>query len=208
MKISGIYKIVNKINKKYYVGSSNNIVGKRFHNHKNQLNSNKHINTHLQNAWNKYGEHNFDFIIVEKLKELDLLIVEQRYLDIAKLEKDKCYNISFVAGKIEMTDEIKRKISNSKKGITSGNKNPMFGKTHTEESINKIKLARSKQIFTEEQKNKSIQSRIKKETYKFQNIKTNEIFTGTQYEFRNYTKLNPYMLLKRIRKQYCGWIIV
>jgi hypothetical protein len=48
MKISGIYKIINKINNKYYVGSS------------------KHINPHLQNAWNKYGQNNFDFVITEE----------------------------------------------------------------------------------------------------------------------------------------------
>jgi group I intron endonuclease len=107
MKISGIYKIINKVNGKYYVGSSKQILehNGRFYEHKRLLRQNKHINPHLQNAWNRYGEDNFNFVLVENVNELNLLIVEQKYLDIAKLEKHKCYNISFIAGKVEMTDK-------------------------------------------------------------------------------------------------------
>lgn len=98
-KVSGIYKIINKINGKYYIGSSQNICGNcfsRWEDHLRDLRKNKHDNPHLQNAWNKYGEDNFEFIIVEKTK-LDFKIlkdIEQKYLDISKTEKDKCYNIS------------------------------------------------------------------------------------------------------------------
>ena len=57
-KISGIYKIVNKVNGKYYVGSSNDVLKTRFYEHKRLLTKNKHFNVKLQNAWNKYGESN------------------------------------------------------------------------------------------------------------------------------------------------------
>src|SRR3989304_1436717 len=67
-KISGIYKIINKTNGKYYVGSSNDIIGRWF-THKSQLNRNNHCNPHLQRAWNKYGKDNFEFIIVEEKKK-------------------------------------------------------------------------------------------------------------------------------------------
>ena len=63
-KISGIYIILNKINNKYQVGSSvklNNRNGQ----HWSLLRCNKHGNPKLQNAWNKYGEENFEFHVVE-----------------------------------------------------------------------------------------------------------------------------------------------
>ena len=71
----------------------------------------------------------------------------------------------------KLNDETKKKISKSLKGKYIGNKasmygkigelNPFFGKTHTHTSIEKIKKARSKQIFSEETKNK-ISNRLKK----------------------------------------------
>lgn len=59
----GIYKIQNNVNGKIYIGQSVNIE-KRWKEHIYELNANKHINKHLQSAWNKYGKNNFDFTIV------------------------------------------------------------------------------------------------------------------------------------------------
>jgi group I intron endonuclease len=76
----GIYRIKNKINEKCYYGSSKNIE-KRWKTHLNQLRNKKHVNCILQNAWNKYGEDNFIFEIVEEC-ELEILFdTEQKYLD-------------------------------------------------------------------------------------------------------------------------------
>lgn len=140
MKICGIYKIINKADQKYYVGSSNNIQ-KRWSQHKKELNRNSHINSHFQNAWNKYKEDNFILKINEEISQNELLITEQKYLDIAKNEQDKCYNISFIAGRVDMTNEIKQKLSISHKGLLSGENHPMYGKHHSNESKNKIKTS-------------------------------------------------------------------
>lgn len=77
----GIYKIINKVDGKCYYGSSKNIE-KRWLRHINELNKNKHINILLQRAWNKYGEDNFLFEIVEECEIINLLNVEQKYLDL------------------------------------------------------------------------------------------------------------------------------
>ena len=61
----GIYKIQNLINNKVYIGQSVDIE-KRWSTHKTELKNNYHYNIHLQNAWNKYGEENFEFSIVEE----------------------------------------------------------------------------------------------------------------------------------------------
>ena len=61
-KISGIYKIVNKVNGKYYVGRSKNITGShngRWYHHTHKLKYNSHNNKHLQSAWNKSSLDNF-----------------------------------------------------------------------------------------------------------------------------------------------------
>jgi hypothetical protein len=65
---SGIYKIINKIDGKYYVGSSKNITmgcDCRFKSHLRYLKSNNHSNDYLQYAWNKYKKDSFEFKIVE-----------------------------------------------------------------------------------------------------------------------------------------------
>ena len=60
--ISGIYKITNNVNGKFYIGSSQNI-SRRWYDHKRELRIQKHHNKYLQRAWNKYGEENFSFEI-------------------------------------------------------------------------------------------------------------------------------------------------
>jgi group I intron endonuclease len=60
----GIYKIENKANGKVYIGQSANI-NKRWIEHRSNLNNNRHPNRKLQNAWNNYGQDNFDFNILE-----------------------------------------------------------------------------------------------------------------------------------------------
>jgi group I intron endonuclease len=91
---SGIYKIINKISGKYYVGSSKD-VKKRWCEHKTKLNKNCHVNDYLQNSWNKHGKEKFNFVIVESVSPNQLTTVEQKYLDIAKRERNKCYNLTF-----------------------------------------------------------------------------------------------------------------
>jgi group I intron endonuclease len=72
--ISGIYQIKNLKNNKIYIGSSKNIK-ERFLQHKYNLKNNKHCNPILQNSWNKYGEENFEFIIIEIIN--NTLLIEK-----------------------------------------------------------------------------------------------------------------------------------
>ena len=76
----GIYSITNLVNNKVYVGSSTNI-NHRFITHKSRLRNNIHCNKHLQNAWNKYGEENFKFEVIEECEEDKLTEREQYWID-------------------------------------------------------------------------------------------------------------------------------
>ena len=234
MRISGIYKIVNKINGKYYVGCSNNIY-KRWEEHKRFLINGKHHNSHLQKSWNKYGESNFDFILMESII-IDLLkITEQKYLDIAKLERHNCYNSSFISDKIEMTDETKRKIglsalghkrnlgrkyepitaqkraisrrSNGKPWITESTK-IKIGLSNKGKPRHTIESIRSMREKLKGRKPNNLDSTI----IRFKNQKTNEEFTGTKNEFIkkfNLLKQPVYAIINgntRL-KSYKGWTV-
>lgn len=123
--ICGIYKIENVSNKKVYIGESVNIYS-RWRDHKSSLKSGKHYNTHLQNAWNKYGESNFVFSIVEKCEKDKLNEMEMYYIDLFDSLKNG-YNLT--AGGEGMncyvyTQELREKRSKQ----LSGKNNPMFGR--------------------------------------------------------------------------------
>ena len=89
---TGIYQIVNLLNNKKYIGSSINLK-KRKTNHFNNLKNKKHLNRHLQAAYNKYGKENFSFEILLYCKKEDLIFYEQRMIDSYDLKKE-LYNSS------------------------------------------------------------------------------------------------------------------
>jgi group I intron endonuclease len=88
----GIYKIINVVNNKFYVGSAVDLK-RRKSRHFSELRNNKHNNRHLQAAWVKYGEQVFVFVVVEELADdADLLAAENVWLK-QHVGKEYCYNI-------------------------------------------------------------------------------------------------------------------
>ena len=91
---SGIYKIINVLNNKMYIGSTKNFK-KRFQTHLRMLRKNKHHSIKLQRAYNKYGEENFKFEIVEECEYTKNLIIERENYYIKKFNsKENGYNIA------------------------------------------------------------------------------------------------------------------
>jgi group I intron endonuclease len=116
-KVSGIYKITNVKNGKFYIGSSTDVKG-RIRGHRYLLNSGKHENIHLLSAWNKYGKRAFIFEILEtNLNKILLEVKEQEYIDTLKPQ----YNMVLKANtRLEknhvMAEATKEKISRSLTG--------------------------------------------------------------------------------------------
>jgi group I intron endonuclease len=77
---TGIYKILCTANNKFYIGSSIDIY-KRFVDHKYKLKRRLHSNTHLQRAWDKYGNEKFTLSILEECSREMLIEREQYWID-------------------------------------------------------------------------------------------------------------------------------
>lgn len=89
-----IYKIVNKENGKFYIGSTID-QKKRKRRHFNELRNGKHHCLFLQRAYNKYGDDCFEFIPkeVEVVNEKGLRKLEERYIGYC-WNSGKLYNTS------------------------------------------------------------------------------------------------------------------
>lgn len=77
-KRPGVYKIINLVNNKIYVGSSIDLY-KRKSSHFSALRNNFHCNKYLQSSYNKYGENNFIFDVIEYIDDKDKLLDREQY---------------------------------------------------------------------------------------------------------------------------------
>lgn len=134
--ICGIYRIINTLDNKYYIGSSINIY-KRWSRHIRDLNKNKHHSVKLQRAWNKYGKQRFIFEILETCEPIKdtILLIEQKYLDLHPYYN--CLYFSRNSLGYKHTEESLTKMSE----VRMGNKNCRYGITLTNEVKSKIKKA-------------------------------------------------------------------
>lgn len=160
----GIYQIRNGINGKIYIGSCsdelNQIEGRIEYGHFYRLRKGTHPNPKLQYAWNKYGEDNFSWSILQELTDItDILDIETEWINKTGCYKDDIgYNIAKDAlapmkGR-KMSDEAKKKIGDKSRGkkISEEHKEILRNRIVSEDTKKKIREARSKQIFSEEHK--------------------------------------------------------
>ena len=137
---SGIYKITNIKNGKFYLGSTKDFT-RRQGDHFRDLKNGDHINKHLQNAFNLDGEENFKFEIIETCEESNLIILEQHYLDTLTPFRENGYNICLQSKGGNTYDNLSEedKLIFKEKSKNFGIDNGMYGKSHTDESIQKQK---------------------------------------------------------------------
>lgn len=184
----GIYKIENIVNGCLYIGSSVNLK-KRFKDHVRLLKQNRHHSTKMQNSWNKYGEDNFIFEILECCDKNELLIKEQFFLD----SYNPNLNICKVAGNklgVKMSDKQKQFLSEINKGkklsdetkqkISLGNlgKTRNKGVLKSEDIKQKISLSCLGKTFSEETKVKLSNKRKLREITEETKLKMSESHNG------------------------------
>lgn len=122
-QVMGIYKIVNSVNGKAYVGQSQNIK-KRVAEHFRLLRNGKHNNPRLQNAFNKYGEDSFVWTVEVWCEDVN---------DLDGIEE------AFLSGEAHFVEPLFYNIADFSKA-------PMRGKAHSEEARRKISLACQKKV--------------------------------------------------------------
>ena len=159
MKKSGIYSIINIETGQRYIGSSSDIDG-RISRHLYHLKNNNHPNNYLQNSWNKYGECNFIFHIIEFCQKDKCLEYEQIYIDGLNPE----FNISLSASA------------------------PMKDRTHSKETIEKLsgRTPWNKNVKRTEEEKRYMSFRKKEEL----NKKPPEFFQKISDRSREYIEKN------------------
>lgn len=151
--IIGVYKISNVLSDRYYIGYSKNII-KRFCVHRCKLKNSCHDNIFLQRAYNLDGEDKFIYEIIHRCNtEKEAKEIELQYLTDLSI-RDKLYNLNYnnsggdlltnhpdkesIKDKISKTcAETISKMSSEERKQKYGNigeRNGMYGKTHTEEA--------------------------------------------------------------------------
>jgi len=194
-------------------------------NHRIDLRKQSHKNVHLQSAWNKYGEKNFDFIIIVEfhhdVNRNYLLTEEQKYLDVAKSEKCKCYNLCFDASGGELTELSRQKISFKNRGERNG----FYGMRHSDNSIAKMKFFRKNRVGKlapnygkkhsketieryKNMRNGSKNSAYDTKVYNLFNVDTNQVVSDTMFNLRTRFQFNRKVLSQLINghiKSYRRW---
>lgn len=169
----GIYKIYNITNDKFYLGSSTMKIFKRIQHHFLELKRNNHKNKHLQNAWNKYGENNFEFVVIENIDKSECLKREQELID--EIGINNLYNINPLAsGTPNMSKEtIMKRSATMKEKYKKGEMKSNFFKGHIPWNKNKkqgeidysflkgVKKTKTKKLI---ESRKTIQENMKNKT--------------------------------------------
>lgn len=113
----GIYVITSLKNSKVYIGQSMHIE-KRWAEHKKALETNSHYNSHLQRAWNKYGEQSFMFSVLEECSVDQLNEREQYWIDYyGGINSNKNYNFREGGSRGSFSDDVIRVMSENTKRL-------------------------------------------------------------------------------------------
>lgn len=181
MRISGIYKIQNKINNKVYIGKSINIK-QRAINHKCALKNktrSKDTNRYLYNSVQKYGIENFKFVIIEKIEnptETLLFDRELYWMDYYNsCNSNHGYNLRRDSStKCIVHDNTRKLMSLTRQGVNNSNYNNKWT-DDMKSTMSNIAIDRHKsgKYYNQEWKNKLAES--SKLMWKDENIRNSII---------------------------------
>lgn len=138
----GIYRLYWNNNNYYYYGQAVDLQ-RRKSTHKGSASKNKHKNPKIQAIVDKYGM--FEFQIIVHCSNEHLNFLEQRYLD-EHFSNEWCCNLCPTAssskGRVYTGKALEAIRQISKNRNFNGERNPFYGKTHSEETKAKIALSR------------------------------------------------------------------
>jgi group I intron endonuclease len=179
----GVYVIENLVNDKVYIGSSTMKVGKRIEHHISMLRAGKHKNTHLQNAFNKYGETSFCALVVENTEKHNALEREQYWID--EKEKENLYNINPLAsGTPSMLKEtILKRAETMRKKYASGELVSNFKKGHIPWNKGKTDIDYSYLKGVKKTKSEKVLNKLKRQSEEIRKNSPNVYVYDLNYNF-------------------------
>lgn len=179
----GVYVIKNLMNSKIYIGSSTMRIIKRIEHHISMLRARKHKNTHLQNAFNKYGEINFCASVIETTEKHNTLEREQYWID--REEKENLYNINPLAsGTPSMSKEtILKRAETMKKKYASGELESNFKKGHIPWNKGKTDIDYSYLKGVKKTKSEKVLDKLKKQSEQFRDLSPRVYVYDVNYNF-------------------------
>jgi len=179
----GVYVIKNIINNKLYIGSSTMKVLKRIEHHVSMLRANKHKNTHLQNAFNKYGEDNFHVLIIENTEKHITLEREQYWINYHDF--NNLYNINPLAsGTPSMSAEtILKRAETMKRKYASGEIKSNFIKGHIPWNKGRTDIDYSFLKGKKKTKSQKVMDKLKKQSEEIRNLSPKVYIYDKNYNF-------------------------
>lgn len=183
-KTTGIYAIQNKITGMAYVGQTANNFGDRRDSNFAKLRHNKHDNVGLQEDWNKYGEQNYEFKILEILEDCSNIDKKEKFWIAKYRENNKAFNLQS-GGKgfpgMHISEEVKRIIGEK-------NRQHNLGKKASEETKLKMSLSRKGRKPSPESIEKGRLKRLGRKMSPEAKMKSSISHSGEKCFFAKYSK--------------------
>lgn len=143
-----VYKTVNKVNSKFYIGVHKCKSIEKFDGYFGS-------GTLVKRAIAKYGKHNFDretLHICENYEEA--YRKEKELVTVDLIESDNCYNTRLGGdGGTSQNEEVRRNFSKTRKGRFTKEENHFYRKTHSEETRKKMSDAKIGKYLGEQNPN-------------------------------------------------------
>jgi hypothetical protein len=193
-----------------YIGLTKNSINRRLNDH---IRDKK--NKHKYNWIKKVGKENIEIVIIEEnISSIEEVCVKEvKYISEYRKNGHRLVNISNGGDgnfNFKFSDEHKLNISKNHADV-SGNKNPMYGRSHKESSVSKIKDRIAKWLdnggLTDDQINNIIKSKIGSKNPKAiinesQVIEIREMYKNgiTQKEISVIYNINPPMVYKIVHR--------
>ena len=133
-----IYLITDNTNGKKYVGQTIHSAQERFVQHCKPSETNCRL---LNRAIQAHGKENFTVTVLEEVQSAERLDEREIYwISALGTLSPHGYNLNGGGnGKGIVSEETRQRLSESLRGKFAGEKNPFYGKTHTEESLRKMR---------------------------------------------------------------------
>lgn len=174
-----IYKAINRINGKIYIGQTIRTLKRRIIEHSK---ANPNCNIHFHNALKKYSIENFRWQVICICPDINSLNEQEQYYIALYDSINSGYNLTSGGLNYIVTDETRKRIGIAK----LGNKNPMYGKHRSDKTKEKIRqTARNMSDETRQRKSEVQKGKNNSFYNKHHSIKTRLMMRESRLKYLN-----------------------